>query len=102
MVGLRGAARLLLTLLYLGGFGAGLVLSRSVEFGKVQGRADRRFNWARYDAEHTVDGFALRPREDPASDAAAAQLVHAVDATLQPAAVGIWLPEEPRSYGGSR
>ena len=57
---------------------------------------DRRFDRERYDAAGVVDAFGekLRTAVDP--DRTAADLVAAVERTLQPAAVGIWTAGESR------
>jgi len=59
----------------------------------VQRWVDRRFNRAQYNAQKVVDGFgeSLRNGADPHT--AAADLVDAIELTLQPASVGIWTRE---------
>jgi hypothetical protein len=63
---------------------------------RVQHAVDRRFDRARYDAEHTAAAFAERLRievdlVDVQSDVAAT-----VQAALRPATIGVWLrPPEP-------
>ena len=65
---------------------------------RVQGLVDRRFNRARYDADRTVEAFTRRLREDVALDAVRSDLLGAVDDTLQPASLSLWL----RPSGGAR
>ncbi len=56
----------------------------------VQGVVDRRFNRAAYDARKVVDGFGERLRSGVDPHAAGADLISAVEQTLEPTAVGIW------------
>jgi hypothetical protein len=55
---------------------------------------DRRFNRARYDAELTVAAFAARLQDavDPA--AVQADLLGAVQRSLEPAHASVWLSRE--------
>jgi hypothetical protein len=59
--------------------------------GRVQMLVDRRFNRHRYDAERTVEAFTLRLRDAVALDELRTELVEAVDGTVQPAAMSMWL-----------
>jgi hypothetical protein len=52
---------------------------------------DRRFNRARYDAETTVAGFAARLKDAVDLDAVQAGLTSAVQQTLEPAHVSVWI-----------
>jgi hypothetical protein len=54
---------------------------------------DRRFNRAQYDAEKVVERFGERVRNGADPHTAAADLVDAVQRTLQPTAVGVWTRE---------
>ncbi len=63
---------------------------------RVQTVVDRRFNREHYDAERIVDAFGARLRSDVDPDAAAADLLAAVGRTLEPGAVGLWVPGRPR------
>jgi hypothetical protein len=63
---------------------------------RVQTVVDRRFNRARYDADRTIEAFTRRLREDVALDAVRSDLVAAVQDTLEPARVGLWLREVSR------
>ena len=58
---------------------------------RVQKLVDRRFNRARYDAESTVAAFALRLRDDVDLDAVSSEFVRAVEASVEPAHVSLWL-----------
>ncbi len=62
----------------------------------VQRLLDRRFDREGYDAQKVVDAFGerLRTGVDPA--ATTAGLVGAVETTLQPASVGLWIPSGRR------
>lgn len=60
---------------------------------RVQAVVDRRFNRERYDAERIVDAFGARLRGATDPDAAAADLVAAVEGALAPAALGVWVPD---------
>ena len=60
---------------------------------RVQHMVDRRFNRARYDAEHTVTEFAARLQDTVDPDAVRAELAGAVHAALEPAHVSVWLSQ---------
>jgi len=60
---------------------------------RVQGAVDRRFNRARYDAVHTVDEFGHKLRSEVEPEQIERDLVAAVDATIQPSTVSLWLRE---------
>ncbi|MFZ0324468.1 MAG: hypothetical protein WAN48_10090 [Actinomycetes bacterium] len=62
---------------------------------KVQGLVDRRFNRASFDAARTVDDFGARLRHEVDSDRITAGLVLAVQKTLEPRTLTIWL-QRPR------
>ena len=59
--------------------------------GRVQRAVDRRFYRAKYDAEHTVDAFAARLRDDVDLDSLRIELLDAVGDTLQPAHASVWI-----------
>ena len=61
---------------------------------RVQGIVDRRFNRARYDAQHTVEGFGEHLRQQVHPEVVEAELLRAVSDTLHPTAVTVWLREE--------
>jgi len=58
---------------------------------RVQRTVDRRFYRATYDAEHTVDAFAARLRDDVDLDSVRVELLDAVTDTLQPAHASVWI-----------
>jgi hypothetical protein len=58
---------------------------------RVQHAVDRRFNRARYDAEHMVAAFAARLQEAVDPDAVRADLTGVVHSALEPAHVSVWL-----------
>lgn len=62
----------------------------------VQRRLDRRFDRERYDAAQVVDAFGEKLRASVDPEATGADLVAAVERTLQPAAVGLWTAGESR------
>jgi hypothetical protein len=58
---------------------------------RVQHGVDRRFNRARYDAEHTVTEFAARLQDSVDPDVVRADLTGVVHAGLEPTHVSLWL-----------
>ena len=58
---------------------------------RVQRAVDRRFNRARYDAEHTVAVFAAGLKDAVDLDTVREDLVGAVQAALEPAHVAVWI-----------
>jgi hypothetical protein len=58
---------------------------------RVQRVVDRRFNRARYDAEATVSAFAHRVRDDVDLDVVTSEFVNAVQASVEPAHLSLWL-----------
>ena len=58
---------------------------------RLQDLVDRRFNRRRYDAARTVDGFALRLRDQVDLDALHGELLAVVDRTVEPASASLWL-----------
>jgi hypothetical protein len=57
----------------------------------VQGRVDRRFNRRRYDAERTVHALRDRLRDEVDLGAVNAELLAAVERTMQPTRASMWL-----------
>ena len=70
---------------------------------RVQRAVDRRFDRARYDGDQTTQAFARLVREQVEIDALARDLRAAVDASMSPAGLALWLrtvhpsPIPPRS-----
>ena len=58
---------------------------------RIQAVVDRRFNRRRYDAAGTVAAFAARLRQQVDLDALNAELLGAVETTMQPTQASIWL-----------
>jgi hypothetical protein len=58
---------------------------------RVQAAVDRRFNRSKVDAQRTVDSFGERLRDEVDADVVRADLVGAVELTLQPATIALWL-----------
>ena len=58
---------------------------------RVQSRVDRRFNRTGYDAERVVDRFAGRLRDEVDLGQLAIEIKGAVERTVQPTSVAIWL-----------
>lgn len=56
---------------------------------------DRRFDRERYDAAQVVDAFGTKLRATVEPDRTSDDLVEAVEQTLQPTSVGLWLGERP-------
>jgi hypothetical protein len=61
---------------------------------RVQHVVDRRFNRARYDAEMTVAAFAARLQDAVDPGAVQADLLGAVQRSLEPAHASVWLSRE--------
>ena len=58
---------------------------------RVQAAVDQRFDRSRYDAARTVDGFADRLRDEVNIDELRVDLLGAVQLTMAPAHVSLWL-----------
>lgn len=58
---------------------------------RVQRLVDRRFNRARYDAEATIEAFARRVRDDLDLEVVSSEFVSAVQSSVEPAHVSLWL-----------
>src|SRR4029450_1916637 len=71
---------------------------------RVQGRVGRRVSGRRYEPARTVDGFALRLRDQVDLDALSTELLAVVDHTMQPVGASLWLrrqasPAAPETTG---
>ena len=62
---------------------------------RVQRFLDRAFFRQRYDAERTLAQFADAVRDEVDIDDVQAELVRAVNETMQPESIGLWLRETP-------
>jgi hypothetical protein len=59
---------------------------------RVQAVVDRRFNRARYDAQQTVEAFALRLRDEVDIETLVEDLGSVVTRNVEPRGVHVWLP----------
>lgn len=64
---------------------------------RVQAFVDRRFYRRKYDAQQVLAQFAVVARDETDVDRLAGQLTSAVEMTLQPAHIGIWMQQEDGS-----
>jgi hypothetical protein len=60
---------------------------------RVQQAVDRRFDRAKYDAEHEVDGFASRLTHEFTRAALVAELLGVLHRTLSPDSAAVWLKD---------
>ena len=60
---------------------------------RVQDRVDRRFNRARYDADHIVTAFVSRLRDQVELGQLRSEISATVTQTVQPSSLVVWLRE---------
>jgi len=60
---------------------------------RVQRAVDRRFNRARYNADRTIEAFAVRLQDANDLNAARSDLLGTVQLALEPAGIWIWTAE---------
>lgn len=58
---------------------------------RMQAAVDRRFNRARYDAQHTAEAFASRIRDEVDLGQLSTEVLRVVERTVQPSQVAVWL-----------
>jgi hypothetical protein len=61
---------------------------------------DRRFYRRKYDAAKTLQAFSMKMRDETDLDQLATDLVQAVDTTMQPAYVSLWVVEPAQHPSG--
>jgi hypothetical protein len=70
---------------------------------RIQNTIDRRFYRRNYDAEKTLQDFALRAREETDLDSLTDELLLVVEETLQPKNISLWIKpmsvQDPKSAG---
>jgi hypothetical protein len=58
---------------------------------RIQQTVDRRFNRRKYNAAKSIEAFSIRLRDQVDLDTLSAELLAAVDQTMQPASASLWL-----------
>jgi hypothetical protein len=58
---------------------------------RIQQTVDRRFNRRKYNAAKTIEAFSIRLRDQVDLDTLSAELLAAVDQTMQPTSASLWL-----------
>ena len=67
---------------------------------RLQTVIDRRFYRRKYDAAKTLQAFSMKMRDETDLDQLATDLVQAVDTTMQPAYVSLWVVEPAQHPSG--
>jgi hypothetical protein len=62
---------------------------------RIQQVVDRRFNRRKYNAAQTIQAYSLRLRDQVDLDTLSSELLAAVDQTVQPTRVWLWLRPSP-------
>ena len=63
---------------------------------RIQNDIDRRFFRKKYDAEKTLQAFALTAHDETNLDSLTAELLRVVEETIQPESVSLWIKEKVR------
>jgi hypothetical protein len=69
---------------------------------RIQHAVDRRFNRRRYNAARTVEAFSARLRDQVDLDTLSADLLTAVDQTMQPTTAFLWLRPSAKPLASGR